>query len=165
MKKQIQKLLSAMLALTISVGCVPVMVANAAEGAHKTLAIHNSVNEIDEFDAIAEIKETATGIGGKSDSDVSAKVTGEGNSLLNVSVLNSSKTVAKALTFDVYPTSKQTSVSVVGRSSAGWHWSTLNISTEHMNKNAWNSVVVFIDGPTLLRVYVNGKFVVHREEK
>ena len=164
MKKQIKKLLSAMLALTISAGCVPVMVANAAEGAHKTLAIHNSVNEIDEFDAIAEIKETATGIGGKSDSDVSAKVTGEGNSLLNVSVLNSSKTVAKALTFDVYPTSKQTNVSVVGRSSAGWHWYTLNISTEHMNKNAWNSVVVFIDGPTLLRVYVNGKFVVHREE-
>ena len=107
---------------------------------------------------------TDKGIGEKADDDTVLKLSGADNTMtMNTVVKTASETVAKSLTFEVYPTSAFSKITVVGRGGgSNWYWnygSGVELTAANFVLNQWNKVVVDLTDFATAKAYVNGVYV------
>ncbi|MEE1223768.1 MAG: hypothetical protein UH081_00745, partial [Clostridia bacterium] len=170
---KIKKILSAIISssLIFSQLVLPIG-AQAAQGSYQTVGLFNATNEIDSFDNMifgtgTGISQTeVTGIGGKPVNDTSLKLEGQKDDICAVSILASDKaTIAKAITFEVYPNDKVEKLYFFGRgqSSSGgnvWFWNAMQPTAEHLIPNQWNRVFIMLDTQGKARIYINNTLAI-----
>lgn len=170
---KIKKILSAIISssLIFSPLVLPIG-AQAAQGSYQTVGLFNATNEIDSFDNMifgtgTGISQTeVTGIGGKPVNDTSLKLEGQKDDICAVSILASDKaTIAKAITFEVYPNDKVEKLYFFGRgqSSSGgnvWFWNAMQPTAEHLIPNQWNRVFIMLDTQGKARIYINNTLAI-----
>ncbi len=136
------------------------------ERADKTAASQIYIDDVvmKSFSGVTSSVTAATdkGIGEKADDDTVLKLSGADNTMtMNTVVKTASGTLAKALTFEIYPTADFSKMTLVGR-GANWYWQSITVNANNFVLNQWNKVVIGFDNYKSAKIYVNGVYVANK---